>query len=114
MTAETRSLQPLGVPKCTSCGRRFWYPRSICGRCDAETVLEQALFDGVVYSVTTVRRSKPEWRESLPFVVALIECDAGFRILTHVDDVQIGDSVVVGQRLVPGFGSIPFSEKRVR
>lgn len=112
MIHDSRALQPLAVPKCMSCERRFWYPRSVCGRCDEETVLESALFDGVVYSTTTVRRSKPEWRDSLPFHVALIVCDAGFRILTQFDELEIGDPVVVGQRDLHDFGLIPFSEKR--
>lgn len=110
MSIEHDVLRPLAVPRCPSCGTLFWYPRVICGRCSEPTVEESRLFEGVVYSTTDVYRSKPEWRTTLPYSVALISCSAGFRILTQHNGLQIGDPVIVGQRSVEHFGVIPFSE----
>jgi uncharacterized OB-fold protein len=92
----------LVVPRCTSCHRMVFFPRVLCPFCYADTfVWEESRGQGSIYSYTVARRpAGPAFAASAPYVVALIDIDEGFRMLSTVrgcapDTVQIGARVAV-------------------
>jgi len=43
---------------------------------------------GRIHSYTVVHRAPPEYREEVPYVVALVELDEGVRMMTRLVDVE--------------------------
>lgn len=90
------------LPKCRRCDTIIWYPRHFCPRCGNLTVdWVEATGYGVVYSYTTVRRSRGPYNEVVPYVVAYVELDEGPRVLTNLIDV-VGEPRI-GQRVTAVF-----------
>ena len=97
----------LRLPACLGCGCHFFPPRPACPDCRG-TVIDWVLTDGAgtVYSATVVHRKPAEGFE-VPFVLALVEIDPGWILMTHVvgcppDEVAVGARVrLVADRDVP-------------
>jgi uncharacterized OB-fold protein len=73
-------------------------------------VRHQASGRGTVHAVSVVHRAPAEaLRTHVPYLVALIDADEGFRLMAHGDAaLRIGDRVqagfrVFGDRLIPHF-----------
>jgi uncharacterized protein len=71
-----------------------FYPRVLCPFTGSDA-LEWRVSGGLgtVYATTVVHPT-----EGVPFNVALIECDEGFRLMSRVEDIA-PDEVRVGQRV---------------
>jgi uncharacterized OB-fold protein len=98
MTREHR----LGYQVCEDCGGIVFYPRRHCTHCTSERLAwRESAGRGRIYTYTVIRQhGHPAFREMLPFVVAFVDLDEGFRILTHIidcspEDVQVGQPVEV-------------------
>ena len=89
----------LRYPVCDTCGTVVFYPRAHCPHClGRELTWHRSEGRGHVYSCTTVRSSRdPAFRSLAPYVVALVDLDEGFRLLTHV--VTDGAAVAIGARV---------------
>ncbi|MSQ61099.1 MAG: Zn-ribbon domain-containing OB-fold protein [Dehalococcoidia bacterium] len=90
----------LTVQKCTSCGKLIFIPQDFCRYCFTET-LEWVPSSGTgkVYSYTTVWRPQTPSFE-VPYVVAIIDIDGGYQMLSNVinvppDQVKVGMAVEV-------------------
>lgn len=98
------------IPRCRSCGKHFFYPRSLCPNCmstDLEWV--KASGRGKVYSFSVVQHPfRPEWKDAVPYVAALVDLEEGPRMSTNIvgckpEEVKIDMPVeVVFEDLVPG------------
>ena len=79
----------LRVQRCGSCGRHVFYPRAVCPYC-ASSKLDwvDASGRGRIHSYTVVHRAPPEYRDEVPYVVALVELDEGVRMMTRLVDVE--------------------------
>lgn len=101
---------------CTVCLRAQFYPRAFCAHCHTgklEWRRSQGL--GSVHSFTDVYRAPGEsFKADTPYVIALIDVDEGFRIMTNLfgatadKDVQINARVRVvfedrGGQKIPQF-----------
>jgi uncharacterized OB-fold protein len=96
---EATRRDVLLVPRCRSCGERFWYPRGFCPLCHSQDLAwDEAAGGGVIYSVTVATRGPGPWAEVAPYVVAYVELDEGPRLLTNVVDCD-PDSLAIGQRV---------------
>jgi uncharacterized OB-fold protein len=90
----------LRYQQCANCNKITFYPRRVCTGC-TNSKLEWKVSKGVgsIYSFSIVRLSyHPFFKQQLPYVVALIDLDEGFRILSNVvghdaELVKIGMSV---------------------
>jgi len=74
---------------CATCGRHVFYPRAVCPQCmsdDLEWV--EASGAGAVHSFTVVHRAPPDYRDDVPYVVALVDLDEGVRMMTRLVDVE--------------------------
>lgn len=88
----------LTVPECAGCGRRFFVPEPTCPHCGAGR-WSWTNSDGIgsVYSCVTVHQTVSR-DQPTPFVLAIVELDEEWSILTHVIDCA-PDDVVIGARV---------------
>jgi uncharacterized OB-fold protein len=121
-TAETKPFWDgcatgvIRYQRCAHCMAVQLIPRSLCANCqhDALTWHDASGF-GTVLSHTTVHRAPtPAFREDAPYVIALIDMDEGFRLMTNVaggasSGVGIGSRVRIGFREIEGV-ALPHAE----
>jgi uncharacterized OB-fold protein len=107
----------LRLQRCADCDRHVFYPRAVCPRCmssDLEWV--EANGAGLVHSFTVVHRAPADFREEVPYVVALIDLDEGVRMMTRLVDVEPA-AVVVGMPVevaIQGEPRLPYFRPRRR
>jgi uncharacterized OB-fold protein len=92
---------------CENCGTVQLIPRSICATCHSSGLLwKRSSRRGTVLSHTTVRRAPtPAFRARVPYVIALVLMDEGFRQMVNVKgtaEVAIGQVVNIGFSEVDG------------
>ncbi len=92
----------LWFQRCRDCGTSRFPPRAVCPAClSSATEWVRASGRGTVYSFTvTYQNQAPGFRESLPYVLAVVELAEGPRLMTNVvgcapDAVRVGMPVVV-------------------
>ena len=85
---------------CDDCGGLVWHPRRHCTHCTSLNLSwKTSKGEGTVYTYSIVRQNyHPAFRERIPYVVAWIDVDEGFRMLSNVVDVD-PEEVSVGQRV---------------
>jgi uncharacterized OB-fold protein len=88
---------------CGSCGTIVFYPRRHCTGClGTDLTWRDSAGQGVVYTYTVIRQhGQPYFRARLPYVLAFIDLDEGFRMLAEVDVKP--DAAQVGQRVQLGW-----------
>ena len=86
------------VPECQTCKTRFFTPEVLCPACGAGNwVWAESAGLGKVYSMSIVYQAViPD--QGVPFVLAAVDLDDGWNILTHIvtprpEDVTIGSKV---------------------
>lgn len=100
--------------RCRVCGTRVFYPRDICPgpHCFGVGTLDwvESSGRGWVYSFTvSYQPANPAFADDVPYVLAIIELDEGWRMNSNVintppEDVQIGMRVeVVWDDVTPDF-----------
>ncbi|MCH8007796.1 MAG: OB-fold domain-containing protein [Chloroflexi bacterium] len=85
---------------CDDCSGIVWHPRRHCTHCTSLNLSwKTSKGEGTVYTYSIVRQNyHPAFRERIPYVIAWIDLDEGFRMLSNVVDVD-PESVSVGQRV---------------
>ncbi len=90
------------LPWCEHCQAYFWYPRSVCPTClTPEVSWREASGRGTVYAVSVQHNAAlPQFKDEVPYAVALVELDEGPRMMTNVvgcpaEDVAVGQAVVL-------------------
>ena len=98
------------VQWCAACDAPIFYPREVCPQCLSADALEwrESNGSGTVYAVSVQHRpANPMMADRVPYVVALVEVDAGdgdgartVRVMSNVVDcdplaVQVGDAVTL-------------------
>jgi hypothetical protein len=85
---------------CRGCGRAQFYPRRHCAACQADELeWRHSAGLGAVYSHTTVYRAPtPAFKADVPYVIALVDLDEGFRMMVNIlgcdpGEVRIGGRV---------------------
>lgn len=87
-------------PQCDRCGRSFFTPQFACPYCGStDWTFEASAGLGTVYSHTIVRRPPVPELEA-PYVLAIVDLDEGWHMLTRVvgcepEEVRIGMRVSV-------------------
>jgi uncharacterized OB-fold protein len=103
----------LRVQRCTTCRVLVFIPRAGCPHCLTET-LEwiESSGRGTVYSYSVVHRpQRPEFE--VPYVVAIVELEEGWQMLTNLVDcapeiVRVGMPVAVAFRKMDDEITLPF------
>ena len=78
--------QRLVLQHCAACERAVWFPRTICPHCGGRE-LEWRDVDGAgeVYAVSVQHKpAHPGLADRTPYAVALVDHDAGVRIISNV------------------------------
>jgi uncharacterized OB-fold protein len=90
--AATREHR-LAYQRCSACGRTASYPRSLCPHCGSlDVVLHSSEGRGVVHSFTTqMRPGGPAFAADVPYTLALVDLDEGFRAFGDVVGVEVGE-----------------------
>jgi len=75
------------LQRCASCDRRQFPPRVHCIHCSGrELSWEEVGGAGTVYAKTVNRRApEPAFEKFIPYVVALVDLDAGVRVMARAD-----------------------------
>jgi len=87
----------LHYQRCRECDTAIFYPRALCPACGMpDPHWHVSAGKGVVYACSVIHRAPPAHADEAPYVVALIDLDEGFRMMSRVVDCDPG-SVAVGQ-----------------
>lgn len=82
----------LRIQHCQACGRYVFYPRAVCPHCTSVDLgWVEASGSGRIHSYTVVRRAPADYRDEIPYVVALVELDEGVRMMTRLVGVEPAD-----------------------
>jgi uncharacterized OB-fold protein len=103
-TPETRTYWEkaaegeLWLPRCGSCGKTLFYPRSFCPHCDSACITWfRASGRGVVESFVINHTPAPGYEQDAPYVIALVMLEEGVRLTTNLLGVpQTPEAVRVG------------------
>jgi uncharacterized OB-fold protein len=106
----------LTAPRCTACSGWFFVPEPLCPHCgEGSWTWEQSGGEGEIYSLSVVHQTvSPD--QPTPFVLAEVDLDEGWTILTHVigsdpETVRIGDRVSFAPTRKTDEISLPTFEK---
>ena len=88
----------LRVQRCDDCGGFVFVPSLVCGSCQGMKLSwVESCGRGTLYSYTTVHRPQQPQFE-VPYVVAIVELEEGWHMLSNLIDVPI-DEVAIGMPL---------------
>ena len=99
---EATKDHELRYQTCDECDGIVFYPRRHCTHCLGKKLSwKTSKGEGTLYTYSVVRQTyHPAFRERVPYVIAWVDLDEGFRILTHVTGIDDPAEVSVGQRVV--------------
>ena len=97
---EATKQHELRYQVCDGCGGVVFYPRRHCPHCMSMNLSwKTSRGEGTIYTYTIIRQiGHPAFRGLAPYVVAWIDLDEGFRMVSNVVGVDVAD-VRVGQRV---------------
>jgi uncharacterized protein len=95
---EAARRRELVCPVCLDCGQNFFTPQIACPHCLSENWEYQPSKGlGAIHSFTVVHRAPREGFDP-PYVVADVDLDEGWHMLTNIVDCD-PDDVRIGQRV---------------
>lgn len=94
----------LRYQRCAACSKVQFTPRATCERChDGTLQWHDASRLGTVLTYTRVHRAAlPAFREKVPYVIAILEMDEGFRLMANASEL-LKDELTIGSRVKIGF-----------
>jgi uncharacterized OB-fold protein len=97
---EATRTRQLVLPWCATCERPFWYPRAACPGClGTDIEWRGASGRGTVYALSIQHNAAlPEFKDQVPYAVALVELDEGVRFMTNIVNTD-PFGVAIGQRV---------------
>ncbi|MCT9812827.1 Zn-ribbon domain-containing OB-fold protein [Acidovorax sp. Be4] len=98
----------LRYQRCGQCGQVQCIPRSLCDRCQSSDLPWSASRrEGTVLTFTTVYRAPlPAFKEMLPYVIAIVDLDEGFRVMANALSCVPPDALAIGARVRIGFKEV--------
>jgi uncharacterized OB-fold protein len=94
----------LSFQRCADCGYLRWPPATLCPECwSPASAWEPVERGGTIWSFGIYDRAfDPAFEDAVPYVVALVELDAGPRMIANVVGVEPKD-VTIGMRVSAAF-----------
>ncbi len=121
-TAESRpfwdgcAAGELRYQRCGHCGQTQSIPRALCAACQHDNLQWKiSRGEGRILSYTLVHRApSAAFKEDVPYVIAIVDMDEGFRLMANVKDgsrkaLSIGQPVRIGYRALDG-ATLPQAE----
>jgi uncharacterized protein len=89
---------------CDNCGAVVFFPRRHCPECLGRYLTwHDSSGQGTIYTFSVVRASRdPRFIDRVPYCVALIDLDEGFRLMSSVVDTDV-NAIAIGQRVQLGW-----------
>jgi len=90
---EATKRHELTYQTCNACNAVIFYPRRHCTECGSrDTTWRVSRGEGTVYTFSIVMQSRnPAFAELVPYVLAYVDLDEGFRMMTNI--VNVADPV---------------------
>lgn len=92
--------QRLELQHCRDCERPVWFPRTLCPHCGSQALdWREVPGTGTVYAVSVqYRPGNAPMAQRVPYAVALVDLDAGVRMMSNVgggdpETIAVGDVV---------------------
>jgi uncharacterized protein len=81
-------------------GHTVFFPRSHCPTCGSRSIeTKESRGEGTIYTYSIVRLNRhPMFAPLVPYAVAYVDLDEGFRIMSNILDVDV-ESLQVGDRV---------------
>jgi hypothetical protein len=81
-------------------GHTVFFPRSHCPTCGSRSIeTKESRGEGTIYTYSIVRLNRhPMFAPLVPYAVAYVDLDEGFRIMSNIVDVDV-ESLQVGDRV---------------
>lgn len=91
----------LTYQQCGDCSAIVFYPRQHCTSCGSAALTWRTSAGlGTVYTYSIVRQNRsPAFRDLVPYIVAWIDLDEGFRMMSNVVGLAQVENVQVGMRV---------------
>ena len=99
---EATKEHELRYQVCDDCGGVVFYPRRHCTHCMSLNLSwKTSRGEGTVYTYTVIHQmGQPAFKDRVPYAVAWIDLDEGFRMLSNIVGVQDpSGNVSIGQRV---------------
>ena len=87
---EKAKQHELWLRSCNDCKKAYFYPRDICPNCfSRNTIWIQASGKGILHTFAIVHRAPASaFKESAPYIVAIVELEEGPRMPTNLIGVD--------------------------
>jgi uncharacterized protein len=97
---EACNREELLYQYCPACNRVQFYPRACCTHCGGSSLeWRKSVGLGSIYTFTlNFRAPSPAFALEIPYVIALVDLDEGFRLMLNVMDCN-PETVRIGQRV---------------
>ncbi|HMK66854.1 MAG TPA: Zn-ribbon domain-containing OB-fold protein [Thermodesulfobacteriota bacterium] len=97
---EACNREELVYQYCPACNRVQFYPRACCTQCGGSSLeWRKSAGLGSIYTFTiNFRAPSPAFAPEVPYVIALVDLDEGFRLMLNVLDCH-SEMVRIGQRV---------------
>lgn len=91
----------LRYQRCASCGHVQCIPRSLCEQCQTSDLHWHASSRlGTVLTFTTVYRAPlPVFKDMVPYVIAIVDMDEGFRVMANAVPQTAHGELSIGSRV---------------
>lgn len=93
---------------CASCSHVQCIPRSLCEQCQGSELQWRASAGmGTVLTFTTVFRAPlPVFKDKVPYVIAIVDMDEGFRVMANALSRTVQGAVAIGSRVSISFTDV--------
>ena len=98
----------LRYQRCAHCGHVQCIPRSLCDRCQScDLQWNASKREGTVLTFTTVYRAPlPVFKDMVPYVIAIVDLDEGFRVMANALPAVQQGTLGIGTRVRIGFQDV--------
>ena len=98
----------LRYQRCANCGHVQCIPRSLCDQCQSSDLQWNASRrEGTVLTFTTVHRAPlPVFKDMVPYVIAIVDLDEGFRVMANALPAVQQGALEIGSRVRIGFKDV--------
>ena len=98
----------LRFQRCANCGHVQCIPRSLCDQCQSRDLQWNASRrEGTVLTFTTVHRAPlPVFKDRVPYVIAIVDLDEGFRVMANALPAVQQGPLAIGARVRIGFTDV--------
>ena len=105
--SDLRTEHRLPFYRCSECSHLYARPRPFCVDCGGGIERQFSTGRGVIHSYTTLMRAGHPWfADGVPYTIAIVDLDEGFRSLADLVSPPYADDPHIGQRVHAEFEDV--------